>query len=137
MIDKFTDKYKFLSNFYLVNIEYKGHIFPSVEHAYQATKFNLSRWYIFTDPNLSPGKAKRLGKECQLTNNWLSKRIELMEQLLRLKFSNPELMVMLLATGNQPLVEGNNWGDTFWGKCNGKGRNHLGRLLMKIREDLK
>jgi predicted NAD-dependent protein-ADP-ribosyltransferase YbiA (DUF1768 family) len=56
---------------------------------------------------------------------------------LRDKFSDPELRAKLLATGDEFLVEGNHWGDTYWGVCNGKGRNMLGSLLMKVREEIK
>jgi predicted NAD-dependent protein-ADP-ribosyltransferase YbiA (DUF1768 family) len=53
------------------------------------------------------------------------------------KFSrNPELRVKLLNTGDLQLVEGNYWGDTFWGVCNGKGENHLGKILMRVRKEL-
>jgi predicted NAD-dependent protein-ADP-ribosyltransferase YbiA (DUF1768 family) len=43
---------------------------------------------------------------------------------------------MLLLTGDCELVEGNTWGDKFWGVCDGEGENHLGKLLMKIRAEL-
>ena len=44
-----------------------------------------------------------------------------MADLLRQKFSHPDLAVLLLATGDEDLVEINTWGDTFWGICDGKG----------------
>lgn len=44
---------------------------------------------------------------------------------------------MLLKTGDEELVEGNTWGDTFWGVCKGKGRNELGKILMKVREEFR
>ena len=50
---------------------------------------------------------------------------------------NPELRDALLATGNSLLIEGNTWGDYFWGKVNGHGENHLGLILMDVREKLK
>jgi predicted NAD-dependent protein-ADP-ribosyltransferase YbiA (DUF1768 family) len=59
-----------------------------------------------------------------------------MEDLSRQKFSHPELRQKLLDTGSCTLVEGNTWGDTFWGVCDGVGENHLGKLLMTIRADL-
>jgi hypothetical protein len=61
-----------------------------------------------------------------------------MEELLRLKFSGKEpfLTRALLDTENARLIEENNWNDTFWGVCNNTGENNLGKLLMKIREDL-
>lgn len=56
-----------------------------------------------------------------------------MEDLLIQKFKIPELVKALLDTGTAELIEGNWWGDKFWGVCRGQGKNHLGKLLMKIR----
>lgn len=60
-----------------------------------------------------------------------------MRDLLQQKFSNGILREQLLATGDQELIEGNTWGDTFWGVCNGEGQNVLGKMLMNIREELR
>ena len=51
--------------------------------------------------------------------------------------SNPVLKNLLLDTNNEELVEGNTWNDTYWGACNGRGQNHLGKILMKVRSLLK
>lgn len=60
-----------------------------------------------------------------------------MRALLMVKFAPAtELAERLLATGDAQLVEGNTWGDTFWGVCDGVGENHLGRLHMWIRSML-
>ena len=42
-------------------------------------------------------------------------------------------------TGNLVLEEGNGWHDTFWGVDlkTGEGENHLGRILMQVREELR
>ena len=45
-------------------------------------------------------------------------------------------------TGDAELIEGNTWHDNYWGvcscsKCNGRGKNRLGKLLMKVREELR
>jgi predicted NAD-dependent protein-ADP-ribosyltransferase YbiA (DUF1768 family) len=42
---------------------------------------------------------------------------------------------MLIDTGNEELCEFNTWGDTFYGVCNGVGKNILGKLLMEIRDE--
>ena len=65
------------------------------------------------------------------------KKFMLMKRLLKMKFAIPELKEMLLATGDEELVEGNYWHDTIWGVCDGVGENHLGKMLMEIREDLR
>ena len=58
-----------------------------------------------------------------------------MEDLIYQKFStNPELAAKLIATGDALLVEGNWWHDTFFGVCDGKGENHLGLILMRVRK---
>ena len=60
-----------------------------------------------------------------------------MAYLVREKFTtNQKLQKQLLATGDQHLEETNKWGDTFWGVCNGVGSNHLGKILMKVRDEL-
>ena len=65
-------------------------------------------------------------------------RISLMYEICMCKFmQNPKLRDALLATGNSLLIEGNTWGDYFWGKVNGHGENQLGLILMDVREKLK
>jgi predicted NAD-dependent protein-ADP-ribosyltransferase YbiA (DUF1768 family) len=59
-----------------------------------------------------------------------------MKQLLKLKFNNPDLQQKLIATYPEELIEGNYWHDTYWGVCEGVGENHLGKLLMEIRNEL-
>lgn len=60
-----------------------------------------------------------------------------MKDLVFQKFKNEELKIKLLQTGNEELIEGNTWGDKFWGICNGVGENNLGKILMEIRQFLK
>ncbi|WP_308694469.1 NADAR family protein [uncultured Veillonella sp.] len=43
----------------------------------------------------------------------------------------------LLATRDRMLIEGNDWGDTFWGMVDGEGENNLGKILMRVREEIK
>jgi ribA/ribD-fused uncharacterized protein len=83
------------------------------------------------------GEAKKIGKTVTLRKNWNQIREEVMETGLRAKFQqNPELKKRLIDTGDVNLIEGNTWGDTFWGEVDGKGQNKLGKLLMKIRDEL-
>jgi len=75
----------------------------------------------------------------KLRPDWDDVRIGVMEEVVRAKFNqNPHLAARLMATGQMPLVEGNDWGDTFWGVDvkTGKGENNLGKILMKIRSEL-
>lgn len=136
-IEDFRCEYKWLSNFELAEVELDGIKYPSTEHAYQAAKT--------LDPSLreairaasTPGKAKRLGNEVKLRSNWDHIKISIMHDLVRQKFMNhPHLRERLILTGRQHLVEGNTWGDVFWGVYQGEGENHLGRILMDVRAEI-
>ena len=129
-------KHSFLSNFYMTKVEYDGSIYPSSEHAYQAAKTTDLKDREWICSSKSPAEAKKRGKELHIREDWDSVKVQIMEQILKSKFKNKELQQKLLDTGNAKLVEGNWWGDTFWGFCRGKGENMLGQLLMKIREEL-
>jgi ribA/ribD-fused uncharacterized protein len=136
MIDRFIGEYEFLSNFYPSEVEYKGIKFPTVEHAYQAAKCKTKEEMRKFTEYETPGKAKKAGRKVDLRDGWETIKLFIMEELLRQKFSNPVMARKLLDTDENVLVEGNDWGDTFWGVCNGKGENHLGVLLMKTRKAL-
>ena len=43
----------------------------------------------------------------------------------------------MIETGDEYLEEGNTWGDRIWGTVNGKGQNNLGKILMRVREELR
>lgn len=82
---------------------------------------------------LTPGQAKRAGHKGKLREDWEKVRVPLMDELVDLKFYHPALEKRLMNTGAAILVEGNTWGDQFWGVCNGVGQNKLGESLMKAR----
>lgn len=136
MIDRFTGEYLFLSNFWPVQIPYQGLLYPSTENAYQAAK-TLDQFQRYWFQSCTPGQAKRKGNAIALRADWEHVKLAVMEELLVIKFSDPWLHEQLMATGDHELVEGNTWGDTFWGVCGGRGHNHLGKLLMKIRDTLR
>lgn len=133
IIDSFTDNYFFLSNFSLSEVTYEGMIYPTVEHAFQAAKTLdiVERCKIAALS--TPGQAKRAGRKVLLRDDWENIKIEVMRNLLHQKFEQPDLKKKLEETFPKDLIEGNNWGDTFWGVCDGEGRNVLGKLLMGIR----
>lgn len=137
-IKEFSGPYRFLSNFYYVTIAYEGIMYPSTEHAFQASKSleRSERLYIAEAPTAS--EAKRRGRALKpIRSDWEQVRLKIMEDLLEIKFRQPLLRRRLLNTGRANLIEGNTWGDIFWGVCAGVGENHLGRLLMKIRDRIR
>ena len=136
MIDDFRGEYRWLSNFHLCDVVLDGEIFPSTEHAYQAAKTFLPAERRAIRDAETCGQAKRLGQKVSMRPDWDDVKVDIMRDLLRQKFRHPELREKLLATGRQHLVEGNTWGDVWWGVCEGNGLNHLGWLLMDIREEI-
>lgn len=140
-ITKFEGENFFLSNFYRgpVPILWNGLAGATIEHVFQAAKAALpnERDAILDAP--TPGVAKKLGRKCSMRPDWDDVRIEAMHQMLLVKFANPELATKLLLTSDRQLVEGNWWGDRFWG-VDAKsriGRNHLGEILMQIRTEIR
>jgi ribA/ribD-fused uncharacterized protein len=134
-ITEFTGRYWFLSNFSPSPVEFEGIVFPTVENAFQSAKtldLELRKQFI----PLGPGQAKRLGRSIPLREDWEEVKVDMMYHLLQEKFKDPELRASLLATGEEELIEGNTWGDRFWGVCKGQGQNMLGRLLMRIRQEI-
>jgi ribA/ribD-fused uncharacterized protein len=140
-INGFQAEYRFLSNFWPCSIICEGILYPTVEHAYQSAKVVNPETKASIRDCATPADAKDYFGKNNITPDpgWtVEKKLGIMEELLRIKFSGhePFLTRALLATGDAELIEGNNWGDTFWGVCNDTGENNLGKLLMKIRTDL-
>lgn len=136
VIDTFSGKYDFLSNFYPCKIKYEGVEFPSVEHAFQAMKtMNRTRRNEIAQMSTA-GQAKRAGRGVILRDDWESVKDKIMYDLNKLKFQNPELAKKLLETGDRELIEGNTWGDDYWGMVGDVGENKLGKILMRIRTEL-
>ena len=137
--DFHEERYAFLSNFYEASVTYEGLTYGSNEAAFQAQKCVTEEEKIpFT--KIPPSKSKSMGRRVQLRPDWEQVKVGIMEEIVRAKFTqHPELAAQLLATGDKVLVEGNRWGDKFWGVDNrtGQGENHLGKILMKVRKELR
>lgn len=134
-IDSFDGEYRFLSNFFVLPkpIEWEGLLYTTTEHAFQATKTLDPKEREKVRSAGSPGAAKRLGKLVKLRSDWNDMKVMVMSSICWVKFEHPILRKWLLATGDAELIEGNTWGDTFWGTVKGRGENQLGKVLMNIR----
>lgn len=136
-IDEFKGKYFFLSNFYNAPVMYEGLMYKNNEGAFQSAKvLDMERRKQFCE--LDPSTAKKKGRNVKLRNDWEKVKDGIMEEIVRDKFTrNEDLRKKLLETGNAILIEGNTWSDRYWGVCRDKGKNKLGKILMKIREELR
>src|SRR4051794_39898490 len=101
MITSFEGEFRFLSNFWPCSIFSDGINFPSVEHAFQACKTNKWEEIAAIWSAETPGQAKRLGKKVTLRPDWNEVKLQIMEDLVRQKFTlNTSLRELLRATGD-------------------------------------
>jgi len=141
-----TGKWAFLSpyaNFPItMNIEGKDYTFPTVEHYYQAMKFDTSDERFKTILALqNPDEARLLTKTAEYKINrradFEENKFKIMEDGLRAKFTqNPKAAEFLKSTGDAVLIKSC---DVCY-KCGfgeGSGFNRMGKILMKIREELR
>lgn len=139
---EFKGEKRFLSNMYACNVIYRGKEYGSSEHIYQAMKSESIEYqeYIrgIEDPKDTKKEADRLlGETYEIREDWDNMKLELMEEILYLKFTqNFDLKDKLLKIEGE-IEEKNSWGDRFWGTTDSIGQNHLGRLLMQIRDEFK
>lgn len=134
-IDSFQGEHRFLSNFWPAKVMLDGVEYSSVEHAYVAAK-TLNKIARKDIAMMTPGQAKRYGFTLKLRADWDRVKVPIMRDLVGQKFRDPLLAQRLRNTGAAMLVEGNTWGDIFWGICNGRGENNLGKILMEVRASL-
>ena len=160
MIERFDGtEHDFLSNMYPLNkkiLTIQNTYALTSEHAYQAGKFADST--LHNQVAHVTAESRQLGEELDgiaaknlahelldagepLHPKWGHQmKLAVMEEAVKRKFiANPDLLSMLAATGDEILVEGNDWGDRFWGVDpigSDNGENHLGLILMRVREKL-
>jgi len=138
VIDDFNGQYSFLSNFYPCYIEYREEFWPTTEHAFQAAKAVRPADAARIRHAGTPGIAKRMGRSVLLRPDWERIKDQIMLEVCMAKFTKSDMAPRLLETHPAILVEGNSWGDRYWGvDRQGQGQNKLGLILMAIREELK
>lgn len=144
----FRDEFSFLSNFtyfeksMVIRRDIYIFIFHTNEHFYQACKFQ--NYDVIAEVGNHPSKGLKKfvnSKKNEWRKDWDDIKLGVMETGLRYKFSehNPILRQKLLDTKGVELIEYNYWNVVYWGVCKKTevGENNLGKLLMKIREEIK
>lgn len=152
VVPEFKGEHFFLSNFYEAEFTWRNFVFPTAEHAFQWAKVYCLKDEISTvkvmkdwsDKFLSaqtPAQAKYHGRSVPINlEAWEAIKVQYMREIIHAKFSTAgdNIVGQLLNTGVMLLVEGNDWGDKFWGRCKNKdgktvGLNTLGTILMEER----
>lgn len=140
-IDNFTGYFEFLHNNYLTPVLFDGMLFPSATHAFQASRSSdeRTRKAILNAESLLV--VLKIAKRIEEPENWKLRRLKIMEHIVRDKFRRSrELQEKLKATGNRDIVmtyDDENEANQYWGVVNNKGQNQLGRIMMRIRSDLR
>ena len=138
-IKGFFGEYRFLSNFWPAKVTFDDVEYRSVELAYQAAKWKpeLRQYFLNCTELESIDYNRNNTPNCYSINEWDSKKLDIMENLIKQKFDpeiNPENYKKLQETGEKRLEEMNWWDDLYWGtNKNGEGENNLGKLLMNTR----
>jgi ribA/ribD-fused uncharacterized protein len=111
--------------------------FPTSEAAFQAYKDPTNEEYVQKQMNSkTPVYSKHIGRRCNLRDDWIEKRDEIMKNVIMLKFEqNEDILINLMNTGLRPIIE-NSRMDSYWG-CgeNGVGHNKLGKILTSLRNN--
>jgi N-glycosidase YbiA len=134
-----NDDYGEFSNFALYPIKIKGKKWPTSEHYFQAMKFESNKDQKDILNAKTPMEAARKGRDRKrkIKRNWESMKESVMRDALIAKFNqHASLRALLLATNDAKLIE-HTENDAYWGDGgDGKGKNRLGILLMKVREEI-
>lgn len=138
-IRRMAGEHSFLNSFHPACVHLDGEAYPTVENAFQAAK-TLDPSARAPFRTCAASEAKRLGTRLALRPDWEAVKVAVMSALVAEKFAEPGLRARLRATAPRALVEGNWWHDNFWGschcaRCGARGMNHLGRILMTLRDD--
>lgn len=151
VVKSFDGDYMFLSNFDEAHEPFKVRMFPDLEVEFKTGEHGYQAYKAFAVPGIpreetlaivqevadteTPGLSKKVGRTIKIdTDYWGSIKDQCMRTIVFEKFAgNPDYQDKLLGTGAAMLVEGNTWGDTYWGRCEGKGLNRLGSILMEVR----
>lgn len=131
----------YLSPFSAHQIEIWGEKFATVEHAYQSAKFlpGLARDEVKNAK--SAYACLQLNRKYKKDESLLDPNFDkdkIMEELFRAKIAqHPDVLEILKLTGDRGLSK-NVESDEYWGVGHdGNGQNKMGKLWMKIREELR
>lgn len=136
IINSFKGEYDFLNNRYGCSFRWENIKYNNVESAFHASKcIDEEERRVLS--KLSANKVAVRGGQITPYPGWEEQKLEIMTSILEEKFGqNPTLMKRLIDTGNCILINGNNKHETYWGMdlYSWYGENHLGKILMSIRD---
>jgi len=136
VISSFKGEYDFLNNRYGCSFVWQGIRYNNVESAFHASKYtDESERKILS--RMSADKAVKKSMDFTPSAEWEDCKLNTMESIIMAKFAqNPSLKKSLIETDNRILINGNNKHETYWGVdlYSWIGENHIGKILMTIRD---
>jgi len=129
-------------NFSSFQVEYDGFVWPTSEHAYQASQFKVTSPRIFSLIKKAPSAHEAykiaLKHNDKISKDWNKKKKNVMKEILRCKVDqHPYVLKKLLESGEREIIE-DSWRDSDWGWGENKdGKNLLGKIWMELREEFK
>jgi ribA/ribD-fused uncharacterized protein len=137
-ISKFSGKYAFLADDFPCEIEFEGDKYPSVLHAFCASKTDNKERRAQIAKMTDEKEMKQFSNQETLGWKWTRKKLKIKYEMLLQKFTaNSDLGLKLLQTADAELVATYGYFDRYWGVYKGQGENHSGKLLMKLRAALR
>lgn len=128
------------SNFSDHGLDLDGHWWPTSEHYFQAQKYVGTRHAERIRRARTPLRAAELGRDASvpLRRDWERVKDDVMRRAVDAKFrTHADIREILLATGDEQIVE-DTVTDHYWGRGRtGTGKNMLGRILMRTRSRLR
>jgi hypothetical protein len=137
----FTPVFYPLDNFSAHQVEIWGHKFPTAEHAFQWKKFS-GGYPEISEQILAAGSPEAVKKISDANKalqpiTWKDEKVGVMEEILMAKAEqNEDVREALKRSARRRIIE-NSPVDGFWGiGPNGDGQNMVGKIWMKVRDNL-
>ena len=136
----YPKEFYIFDNFSAFQVQYNGTVFPTSEHAFQATLFVKTNPEIFE--KIKNAKSAHDAQKIAIENidksdpKWDEKKIAVMKDILRNKINqHPYVLKKLQQTRKRKIIE-DSWRDPIWGWGKDKdGQNLLGQIWMELREE--
>ena len=137
----YEQEFYVFSNFSSFKLDWGGYLWMTSEHAYHSEKF-------YDHPDIieqlketrSAHEAMKLAyaNKDKYRNDWDDVKLKIMKEILRAKVEQHSYVrKKLLESGDKELIE-NSWRDSYWGwGPNKDGANHLGKLWMEVRDEIR
>jgi N-glycosidase YbiA len=130
---------QYLSPFSGHMLEFKGVLYPTIEHAYHCQRYTDQQVVDAIRNTRSAWSAWALSQQHKKEQipDWDARKVGVMEELFRAALDqHADIRKALIESGDFLIIH-HNANDSFWGDgADGAGRNEMGKIWMKLRAEL-